>query len=73
MDEEVYQPLQLRAFRNLILFLALLAMTGCQHKPPVMHRLERGQTLYTLAHVYGVSVEEIMRSNQIHDPPKKLP
>lgn len=59
-----------------VLFLVFL-FTGCvsvprpSQVPPaggVYHIVDSGQTLYRIAKVYNVGVEEIMRANNIQDP-----
>ena len=61
-------------------FIALLLVGGCARVPKqtlpvatptgagVYHTVERGQTLYRIAKMYGVDVPQLMRANHIDNP-----
>lgn len=64
-----------------LLTLFLVFMKGCAHEPtispcrvrdtahaPLYHRVEKGETLWSIGKTYGVSVEELIRINNIPDP-----
>ncbi|TFH04065.1 MAG: LysM peptidoglycan-binding domain-containing protein [Spirochaetales bacterium] len=48
-----------------ILFLLIACWATAQE---TVHRMERGETIYTLARIYGVSADIILEYNQIKDP-----
>lgn len=45
-----------------------LPVTSLPTGPGVYHTVERGQTLYRIAKMYGVEVSDLMRVNQIYNP-----
>lgn len=62
-----------------VVFLFVLAVSGCATPPSdgpggrfdtgtaAVHRVQRGETLWSIARRYGVSVEEMVRANGISD------
>jgi len=69
------------SLRLILHVLPVLFLTGCmgeyyydtldydEHVPRgVYHHVLKGQTLYSIAQAYGVSVSELQRINGIHDP-----
>ncbi len=48
-------------------------MIGCLTPRGVFHRIEKGQTLYTISRIYNVSLYDIMKANNIKDPEKIYP
>src|SRR5262249_10644975 len=67
MGKEVSVRMQLCALRRLT-FILLLACPGCHVKGGAIHRVESGDTLVQIAHVYGVPLEDILAANRIEDP-----
>ncbi len=61
----------------LISLLSVTFLVGCVHSPfyywsleaqkGVYHQMEKGQTLWRIAKIYNVSVEELIRINRIED------
>ncbi len=58
--------MQLRAIRNITWVMSLAVLGGCV--PGAVHRVEEGDTLIEISHVYGVSLEDILAANHIFDP-----
>lgn len=50
------------------LFLILLSLPGLAAAQAVYHVLAKGETLYSVARSYGVSVDELVAANSIGDP-----
>lgn len=58
---------------NLIYVGQRLWIPACRPAPPgpscrLVHVVKRGETLSSIARMYGVSVKALMRANGIHDP-----
>jgi lipoprotein NlpD len=43
-------------------------LVGCHVKGGVIHRVERGESLYQISHSYGVTIEELLEANRLPDP-----
>ncbi|HLG21125.1 MAG TPA: M23 family metallopeptidase [Bdellovibrionota bacterium] len=67
MGEEIFVRMQFCSIRGLTAGLTL-AFLGCHVQGGAIHRVESGDTLVQIAHVYGVSLEEIIAANRIEDP-----
>ncbi len=57
--------LKARKQLTVILLIFLMAALNAQ---PYYHTLKKGETLYSLSRTYGVSVQELMSSNEITSP-----
>ena len=65
-------------FIRRLFFVFLLAVAGCapyqeqagppgMESAPAVHRIQRGETLWSIAQRYGVSVDALVRANRISD------
>lgn len=64
--------------QNLIAFLiaAYLGFAGCAALPShkgVFHRVDKGETLWRIAHAYGVDLQDLAEANNIKDPTQIKP
>ena len=58
--------------KRISLFMILLVL-GCHVQRGVIHRVEQGDTLVQVAHVYGVSIENILTANHLSRPDELRP
>ncbi len=49
-------------------FFLFLGCTALSAADPLVHELAKGETLYSLARRYGVSLDDLLRENRIDDP-----
>lgn len=55
--------------KALLAFIALTAgLAGCSAGTGIHHRVERGQTAYRIATVYGIDTRTLLEANRIADP-----
>ncbi|GEM_PF-4969579 len=54
--------------RKLLAFYLFFNITFLLHSQEVRHVVKPGETVYSLARLYGLSVEELMAINKIQDP-----
>src|SRR3989304_667027 len=54
-----------------LLMTAYLCVAGCAAGPShkgVFHRVDKGETLWRIAHTYGVDLQDLAETNNIKDP-----
>ncbi len=54
--------------RFIILLTVLLYSNSCNHSGFGYHRVSKGETLYRISRIYGIDVNDLMRSNGISRP-----
>ena len=58
---------------QLLFNIAVLLITGCGTGYGIYHRVSDGETLESIAGVYGVNKKDLMRLNRVDDPKKIKP
>lgn len=51
-----------------LLFILVLGLGACAVRRGTVHEVKKGQTVWTIARVYGVDAEDVLRVNDIRDP-----